>query len=79
MGHTTLSKLLSKLKPILKSIFLVGVIAILFFSQADGALAARSGGRMGEGLFALRVAPIAPRVAPMLLIGAMVEASAFPS
>ncbi|USR90867.1 DUF1517 domain-containing protein [Phormidium yuhuli AB48] len=51
MGHTTLSKLLSKLKPILKSIFLVGVIAILFFSQADGALAARSGGRMGGGSF----------------------------
>ncbi|WP_159790434.1 DUF1517 domain-containing protein [Sodalinema gerasimenkoae] len=47
MGHIRLSKL----KPILKSIFLVGVIAILFFSQADGALAARSGGRMGGGSF----------------------------
>ena len=47
MGHIRLNKL----KPILKSIFLVGVIAILFFSQADGALAARSGGRMGGGSF----------------------------
>ncbi|TVR13320.1 MAG: DUF1517 domain-containing protein [Phormidium sp. GEM2.Bin31] len=47
MGHISLNKL----KPILKSIFLVGVIAIVLFSQADGALAARSGGRMGGGSF----------------------------
>ena len=39
------------LKPILKSCFVFGLAALLIFSQADGALAARSGGRMGGGSF----------------------------
>ncbi|MBP0004960.1 MAG: DUF1517 domain-containing protein [Cyanobacteria bacterium SBC] len=44
-------KFLSKIKPLLKSLLLVGLVAVLFFSQAGGALAARSGGRMGGGSF----------------------------
>ena len=40
-----------KLQPILKSCFVFGLAALLIFSQADGALAARSGGRMGGGSF----------------------------
>lgn len=39
------------LKPILKTCFVFGLAAVLIFSQADGALAARSGGRMGGGSF----------------------------
>ena len=44
-------KLLSKIKPILKSLFVIGLVAVLAFSQADSALAARSGGRIGGGSF----------------------------
>lgn len=44
-------KLLSLLKPVFKSLVLVGLVLTVFFSQADGALAARSGGRMGGGSF----------------------------
>jgi len=40
-----------KLKPILKSCFVFGLAALLIFSQADGALAARAGGRIGGGSF----------------------------
>lgn len=40
-----------RLKPILKSCFVFGLAALLIFSQADGALAARSGGRLGGGSF----------------------------
>ncbi|MEL6940267.1 MAG: DUF1517 domain-containing protein, partial [Cyanobacteria bacterium J06598_1] len=39
------------LKAILKSCFVFSLAALLIFSQADGALAARSGGRMGGGSF----------------------------
>lgn len=44
-------KLLSLLKPVFKSLVLFGLVLTVFFSQADGALAARSGGRMGGGSF----------------------------
>ncbi|MGB6169795.1 MAG: DUF1517 domain-containing protein [Geitlerinemataceae cyanobacterium] len=44
-------KLLSIIKPVFKSLVLFGLVLSLFFSQADGALAARSGGRMGGGSF----------------------------
>ncbi len=40
-----------KLKPLLKSCFVFGLAVLLIFSQADGAMAARSGGRMGGGSF----------------------------
>lgn len=40
-----------KLKPLLKSCFVFGLAALLIFSQADGALAARGGGRIGGGSF----------------------------
>ncbi|MFK8183138.1 MAG: DUF1517 domain-containing protein [Phormidesmis sp.] len=39
------------LKAVLKSCFVFALAALLIFSQADGALAARSGGRMGGGSF----------------------------
>ncbi len=39
------------LKPVLKSCFVFGLAALLIFSQADGALAARGGGRIGGGSF----------------------------
>ncbi|MGB7248097.1 MAG: DUF1517 domain-containing protein [Phormidesmis sp.] len=45
------TSLKTKLKPLLKSFFVIGLAALLIFSQADGALAARSGGRMGGGSF----------------------------
>ena len=44
-------KLLSNIKRILKSFFVLGLILSLAFSHADGALAARSGGRIGGGSF----------------------------
>lgn len=47
MGH----KIFAKIKPFLKSLFVVGLIASLFFAHADSALAARSGGRIGGGSF----------------------------
>lgn len=40
-----------QLKTILKSCFVFGLAAVLIFSQADGAFAARSGGRLGGGSF----------------------------
>ncbi len=44
-------QLISKIKPLLKSLFAIGLVLTLAFSNADGALAARSGGRMGGGSF----------------------------
>lgn len=44
-------KLLSVFKPLFKSLFVLGLVATLAFSHADGALAARSGGRIGGGSF----------------------------
>ncbi len=44
-------KLKPILKPILKSCFVFGLAVLLIFSQADGALAARGGGRIGGGSF----------------------------
>ncbi len=41
----------SRLKSLLKSCFVFGLVALLVFSQADGALAARGGGRIGGGSF----------------------------
>lgn len=45
------NRLLSTIKPILKSVFLVGLVITLAFGHPDGALAARSGGRIGGGSF----------------------------
>ncbi|MEG4999348.1 DUF1517 domain-containing protein [Microcoleus sp. B4-D4] len=39
------------IKPLLKSLFAIGLVVTLALSNADGALAARSGGRMGGGSF----------------------------
>ena len=44
-------QLISRIKPLLKSLFAIGLVLTLAFSNADGALAARSGGRMGGGSF----------------------------
>ena len=44
-------KFLRAIQPVLKSLVLLGLVFVLFFSQADGALAARSGGRIGGGSF----------------------------
>jgi uncharacterized membrane protein len=43
--------LLSALKPLLKSLFLFGLVITLALGHADGAMAARSGGRIGGGSF----------------------------
>lgn len=40
-----------KLKSLLKSLLVFGLVAVVLFSQADGALAARGGGRIGGGSF----------------------------
>jgi uncharacterized membrane protein len=45
------TKILSTIKPFLKSIVVIGLALTLIFAQADSALAARSGGRMGGGSF----------------------------
>lgn len=45
------NKLFSLIKPFLKSVLLVGLVLTLALSNADGALAARSGGRIGGGSF----------------------------
>lgn len=44
-------KLLSAIKPLLKSLFLFGLVITLALGHADGALAARTGGRIGGGSF----------------------------
>lgn len=44
-------QLISTLKPLLKSLFAIGLVLTLALGNADGALAARSGGRMGGGSF----------------------------
>ncbi|MGD1701035.1 DUF1517 domain-containing protein [Dapis sp. BLCC M229] len=46
-----IKKLFSNIKGILKSFFVIGLVLTLVFSQADAAMAARSGGRMGGGSF----------------------------
>jgi uncharacterized membrane protein len=44
-------KLQQTIKPLLKSLFVLVAVFALVLSQADGALAARSGGRIGGGSF----------------------------
>ena len=44
-------QLISTLKPLLKSLLAIGLVLTLALGNADGALAARSGGRMGGGSF----------------------------
>lgn len=44
-------KLLSTIKPLLKPLLAVVLVVVLALSHADGALAARSGGRIGGGSF----------------------------
>lgn len=44
-------QLLSKIKPLLKSLFVFGLVFTLVFANANSALAARSGGRIGGGSF----------------------------
>jgi uncharacterized membrane protein len=45
------NKLFSAIKPLLKSLFVFGLIATLVLGNANSALAARSGGRIGGGSF----------------------------
>lgn len=44
-------KLLRAMKSLLKPLFVIGLVATLALGHADGALAARSGGRIGGGSF----------------------------
>lgn len=44
-------QLISRIKPLLKSLLAIGLVLTLALGNADGALAARSGGRMGGGSF----------------------------
>jgi uncharacterized membrane protein len=47
-AHVSLAR---SLKIFFKSALVIGLVAVLVFSQADGAFAARSGGRIGGGSF----------------------------
>jgi uncharacterized membrane protein len=53
-------KLFQRFKPFLKSLVVIGLILTLVLGQADGALAARAGGRMGGGSFRAPSRPYAP-------------------
>ncbi len=53
-------KLLSVIKPLLKSLLLLGLILGVALGQPDGALAARSGGRIGGGSFSAPSRSYAP-------------------
>lgn len=53
-------KLFQRFKPFLKSLVMVGLMLTLILGQADGALAARAGGRMGGGSFRAPSRPYAP-------------------
>lgn len=44
-------KLLSTIKPLLKPLFAIALVLVLALGQADNAMAARSGGRIGGGSF----------------------------
>ncbi len=50
-----------KLKSLLKSLLVFGLVAVVIFSQADGALAARGGGRIGGGSFRAPSRTYSPR------------------
>jgi uncharacterized membrane protein len=58
-----LKKLLSAMKPLVKPLFLFGLVAALALGHSDAALAARSGGRIGGGSFN-RPAPSRPYTPP---------------
>ncbi|HEY9763666.1 MAG TPA: DUF1517 domain-containing protein [Trichocoleus sp.] len=53
-------KFFQRLKPLVKSLVVIGLVLTLAFGQADGALAARAGGRMGGGSFRAPSRPYAP-------------------
>jgi uncharacterized membrane protein len=53
-------KLLSTLKPLFKPLLVVGLVLTLALGHADGALAARSGGRIGGGSFRMPSRGYAP-------------------
>lgn len=55
-----MKKLFSIFKPILKPLVVLLLVATLVLSQADGALAARGGGRIGGGSFRAPSRPYAP-------------------
>lgn len=53
-------KLFQKLKPLLRPLMVLGLVLVLVLGQADGAMAARYGGRMGGGSFRAPSRPYAP-------------------
>lgn len=57
-----LKKLLLAMKPLIKPLFLFGLVAALALGHSDAALAGRSGGRIGGGSF--RSAPSRPYAPP---------------
>ncbi|QLE58072.1 DUF1517 domain-containing protein [Nostoc sp. TCL26-01] len=59
------NKLQQTIKPLIKAVFALGLVLVLALGHADGALAARSGGRIGGGSFrAPSSRTYAPRYAP---------------
>ncbi|HEY9889076.1 MAG TPA: DUF1517 domain-containing protein [Candidatus Obscuribacterales bacterium] len=50
MGHK-LQTFFRRLKPLVKPLMAIALVAVMLFGHADGALAARSGGRIGGGSF----------------------------
>lgn len=53
-------KLLSKIKPLFKPVLVAGLVLTLALGHADGALAARTGGRIGGGSFRMPSRTYAP-------------------
>ncbi|MGD1860294.1 MAG: DUF1517 domain-containing protein [Leptolyngbyaceae cyanobacterium] len=59
MGHT-LQNFFKLFKPLVKPIVAIALVAVLIFGHADGAWAARAGGRIGGGSFRAPSRTIAP-------------------
>ena len=73
------NKLLSVIKPLLKPLFVLGLIVTLALGHADGALAARgSGGRIGVALLE-RLAVVTPLLAVLMLLPVVGMAMAIPA
>ena len=77
-------KLQQTIKPLLKTFFVLSLVLALALGHADGALAARSGGRIGGGSFrapSSRTYTPAPTrllvVADTILVVVLVEVLAF--
>ncbi len=60
----TLLQVMKRLKPLLKTLLMLGLVFLLSFGPGNDALAARSGGRMGGGSFRAPSRSLPSRTAP---------------